>query len=97
MTTQPNELRSAIEVFSDVEDAIAGLEEVPGVLQLLVEAYDLDDRDFTEKQVLDLGTHHKEVYAAISIVQRTLWDMSDKLQKISIKKDLDQENTETTK
>ena len=96
MNTRP-ELRSAFDVFSDVETATAGLEDLARVLQTLVEAYDLDDLDFTEKHVIDLGTHHKEVYSVIYIVQRTLWEMSDKLSQISIRKDLDQENTETTK
>lgn len=98
MNIEPKqELRSAIEVFSDVENATVGLEELPHLLQLLVDNYDLDSREFTEKQVLDLGMSHNTLYSTIFIVQHTLWDMSEKLSKISIKKDLDQEDAETTK
>ncbi len=45
----------------------------------------------------DLGIAGHTIYSVPYMVQNSLYDMSDKLNAISIKKDLDQEDTETAK
>lgn len=45
----------------------------------------------------DLGIAGHTIYSVLYMVQNSLYDMSEKLNAISIKKDLDQEDTETAK
>ena len=97
MNTQPYELRDVREVFADVENAVVGLEELPRLLQLIIDNYHLDNREFTKNEMYDLGIAGHTIYSVLYIVQRSLYDMSDKLNAISIRKDLDQEDTETAK
>ena len=97
MNTQPYELRDVREVFADVENAVAGLEELPRLLQLLIDNYNLDSAELTENERFDLGMASNTLYSVLYIVQSNLYTMSDKLRNISIKKDLDQEDTETAK
>ena len=97
MNTQPYELRDVREVFTEVETAVAGLEELPILLQLLIDRYHLDNNERTKTERLDLSMASGTLYSVLYVVQRSLYDMSDKLNAISIKKDLDQEDTETAK
>lgn len=97
MNTQPYELRDVREVFTEVETAVAGLEELPILLQLLIDRYHLDNNELTKTERLDLSMASGTLYSVLYVVQRSLYDMSDKLNAISIKKDLDQEDTETAK
>lgn len=97
MNTQPTELKSAFDVMDEVENAILELDELPRLLQLLIDNYHLDNREFTKNEMYDLGIAGHTIYSVLYIVQRSLCDMSDKLNAISIRKDLDQEDTETAK
>ena len=97
MNTQPTELKSAFDVMDEVENAILELDELPRLLQLLIDNYHLDKREFTESEMYDLGIAGHTIYSVLYMVQNSLYDMSDKLNAISIKKDLDQEDTETAK
>ena len=90
-------LREVREVFTEVENATAGLDELPRLLQLLIDNYNLDSTELTENEMFDLGMASHTIYSVLYIVQSSLYNMSDKLRSISIKKDLDQEDTETAK
>lgn len=97
MSIQPTDLRDVREVFSEVEDATAGLDLLPRLLQLLIDRYDLDSNELTDGERYDLSMANKTIYSVLYTVQSSLYTMSDKLNAISIKKDLDQEDTATTK
>lgn len=90
-------LRDVREVFTEVENATAGLDELPRLLQLLIDNYNLDSAELTENEMFDLSMASHNIYSVLYIVQSSLYNMSDKLRSISIKKDLDQEDTETAK
>lgn len=97
MNTQPTELRDVIEVFTDVENAVAGLDLLPRLLQLLIDRYNLDSNELTEDERFDLSMASDTLYSVLYTVQSRLYTMSDKLNAISIRKGLDQEDTETAK
>lgn len=97
MNTQPTQLKSAFDVMEEVENAILEIDELPRLLQLLIDNYHLGNKEFTENEMYDLGIAGHTIYSVLYIVQRSLYDMSEKLNAISIKKDLDRENTETAK
>lgn len=97
MNTQPTQLKSAFDVMEEVEDATLGIDELPRLLELLIDNYHLYNREFTEGEMSDLGMAGHTIYSVLYIVQRSLYDMRNKLNAISIKKDLDQEDTETAK
>lgn len=97
MNTQPTQLKSAFDVMDEVEDATLGIDELPRLLELLINNYHLYNREFTEGEMYALGMAGHTIYSVLYIVQRSLYDMSNKLNAISIKKDLDQEDTETAK
>ena len=97
MNTQPTQLKSAFDVMDEVEDATLGIGELPRLLELLINNYHLYNREFTEDEMSALGMAGHTIYSVLYIVQRSLYDMSNKLNAISIKKDLDQEDTETAK
>lgn len=97
MNTQPTEFKSAFDVMEEVENATLEIDELPRLLQLLIDNYHLDNREFTESEMYNLGIAGHTLYSVLDIVQNRLYDMSEKLNAISIKKDLDRENTETAK
>lgn len=97
MNTQPTQLKSAFDVMDEVEDATLGIDELPRLLELLINNYHLYNREFTKDEMSALGMAGHTIYSVLYIVQRSLYDMSNKLNAISIKKDLDQEDTETAK
>ena len=97
MNIQPYKYRDVKEVFSEVETAVAGIEELPVLLQLLIERYHLDSNELTKDERLDLSMASGNLYSVLYIVQRSLYDMNDRLNAISIKEYLDQEDTETAK
>lgn len=97
MNTQPTQLKSAFDVMDEVEDATLGIDELPRLLELLINNYHLYNSEFTEAEMSNLGMAGHTIYSVLYIVQRSLYDMSNKLNAISIKKDLDQEDTETAK
>ena len=97
MNTQPFELRDVREVFTDVENAVVGLDELPRLLQLLIDNYNLDSAELTEDERFNLSMANNTIYSVLYVVQNSLYNMSEKLQNISIRKSLDQEDTETAK
>lgn len=97
MNTQPYELRDVREVFTEVENAVAGLDLLPQLLQLLIDRYNLDSNELTENEMFDLSRASNTLYSVLYTVQSSLYTMNEKLENISIRKDLDQEDTETAK
>lgn len=75
--------KSGYEVEEEFRQALTDLEALPDVLQMLIRSYKLDHTEFTQEDCMNLGTAHKEVYSVISLVQRQLWDISDKVKAIS--------------
>ena len=80
------ETKKAIEILSEVEDATAGLEDLPRVIQLLMSCYNLDEENLTKEQIINIGLAHKTIYATLSTVQMRIYDIIDKLQRIDIKR-----------
>lgn len=91
------EQKTGFEVYCEVEEATSGLEELSGVIQLLIDNYDLSSREWTQEKAMDLGLGCKAIYATLTTVQFRIQDISEKLHRIATKKDPDQEDTETTK
>lgn len=91
------ETKKAIEVFTEVEEATAGLEDLPRVIELIFETYKLNREEITSEDALNMILGRGTIYATLSTVQMRLCDIIDKLQRIDIKKDLTPEHTETTK
>lgn len=97
MNTQPTQIKRAFDVMKEVENATLEIDKLPDLLQLIIENYHLDHEELTESEMYDLGIAGHTIFSVLYMVQNSLYDMSEKLNAISIKKDLDQEDTETAK
>lgn len=75
--------KSGFEVEEEFRQALIDLEALPDVLQMVIRSYKLDSIDYTQADCINLGNAHKEIYSVLSLVQRQLWDISDKVKAIS--------------
>jgi len=80
------ELRSAIEVMCDVEDAVLKVNELPDVIQLLIENLHLDEKEITPDQQLYIIRRKDMIYNVLTLTQRQLWDMIELIDGISVRK-----------
>lgn len=92
MNTQPTQIKRAFDVMKEVENATLEIDKLPDLLQLIIENYHLDHEELTESEKYDLGIAGNTIFSVLYMVQNSLYDMSEKLNAISIKKDLDQED-----
>lgn len=78
--------RTAVEVFSDVEDITIDLMGLSDMLQMLIESTKLDQRDWTQDDEYDFIRSRDRVYNIIDLVSRRLWDMNKAIDNIPLKK-----------
>lgn len=65
MNTQPTELKSAFDVMEEVENAILEIDELPRLLQLLIDNYHLDKKELTKSEMYDLGIAGHTIYSVL--------------------------------
>lgn len=94
MNEQTYELRDVREVFTEVEEATSGIGDLPRLLQLLIDSYNLDSAELTDDERYDLSMASDTIYSVLYIVQNSLYTMNEKLKNISIKKYSEQDNKE---
>lgn len=80
------ELKTGFDIMSEVEDAIIHLEELPDVIQLLIENLKLDERNITKDDEYDLINRRGMIYNVLTLVQRTIWETNDSISAITLKK-----------
>lgn len=88
------ELKSGWEIMSEVEDITIHLNELPQVIQLLIENLKLDELKITKEDEYDLIARRGMIYDVLTLVQRTLYEVNDDISAISLKKA--QTTTEST-
>ena len=81
--------KTAWEIMDEVEQATIELDQLPTLIQLLIERYKLDQLELTKSEKRDLGEAHKEINDVLTLLQWRLFEMQDKLKAIQTKKDLD--------
>lgn len=91
---KPVEVKTGFEIMSEVEDIAIHLNELPNVIQLLVENLKLDERELTKEEEYDYIHRRYMVYDVLTLVQRTLWEVIDGIDNIKLKKA--QTTTEST-
>lgn len=85
-TKQEVQLKSVHELMSEVEDISIKINELPDVIQLLIEGYKLDERDWTENEEYDFIVNRGKVYNVLTLVQRILWEVNDEFSNLNIRK-----------
>ena len=88
------EIKTGFEIMSEVEDIIIHLEELPDVIQLLIENFKLDEKEITKSDELDLINRRDMIYSVLTLAQRTIWEVCDGISDIKLKKA--QTTTEST-
>jgi len=88
------ELKSGFEIMSEVEDITIHLNELPQVIQLLIENLKLDELEITKEDEYELIARRVMIYDVLTLVQRTLYEVNDDISAISLKKA--QTTTEST-
>ena len=73
-------------INADIRDAIyeelLDLEMLPDLIQLFIDAYNMDRLNFTNTDAENLGGSHKQLYSLLSTLQRRLWAINENLHKI---------------
>lgn len=91
------ELKSVHELMSEVEDISIKINELPDVIQLLIESNKLDERDWTTNDEYDFIVQRGRIYNVLTLVQRILWEVNDEFNALSIRKAQEEEATIPTK
>lgn len=85
-TEKRPELKSGIEVMCEVEEIIIKINELPDVIQLLIENLKLDEKDWTENEVYDLINRRDMIYNVLTLVQRNIWEVNEGIENICVRK-----------
>ena len=90
--------RAAIDVFTDVEESIINLEAMPDVIQCLIDALKLSEREATAEELFDLVRNRKTIYNVLMLTQNTIRQTIEAIYSITLtEKGSDATATETTK
>ncbi len=89
MSKKNREQRSAIQVYSDIEDVKVYLSTLPSILQLVIESFHLDNTDITDDDIRDYMARREDLYNSIFLVQTTIYDCIEKIRNISVWNDSD--------
>lgn len=84
--TERVELKSVHELMEEVEDLAIKINELPDVIQLLIENFKLDERDWTQNDEYDFIVQRGKIYNVLTLVQRILWETNDGFTNLSIRK-----------
>ena len=74
--------KTALEVVNDYDKALCGIENLPEIINLLIDRFDLDATEYTDKQALELSLNHKAVYSVLRVIQDSLFVMIERINKI---------------
>lgn len=77
-----------------VEEATIGLDELPTLIQLVIESFNLDKKNPTRDERMDVALNMNAIYTVLSIVQRTIIETNSKLEDIISDNTTDQQKTE---
>lgn len=74
--------KTALEVVNDYDSALYGIENLPEIINLLIDRFNLDATEYTDKQALELSLNHKAVYSVLRVIQDSLFVMIKRIDKI---------------
>lgn len=95
--TRPKADKTGWEILTEAEEATLDLEGLGDMLGILIEYYNLSNRELTDYQKRFLGESSNTIYNILRLVQAGLYSANERIEAIKLKKDLDQEDTETAK
>lgn len=82
----PANAQDQVKRNADIRDAIyeelLDLEMLPDLIQLFIDAYNMDSLNFTNTDAENLGGSRKKLYSLLVTLQRRLWAINENLQKI---------------
>lgn len=96
MNEKKTALKSTIDVYTDVENAICNLSTLPSILQLIIDGFNLDgsntpdDIELTAR-ALDFYARREDMYNSIYLVRNVIYDTVKELRSIKLEADLDDE------
>jgi len=85
-TNNKVELKSVFELMGEVEDISIKINELPDVIQLLIENNKLDEKDWTQDDEYDFIIQRGKIYNVLTLVQRILWEVNDEFNALTIRK-----------
>lgn len=77
--------RAAFLLEDRYTELISPLTNLPDLLQLVIENYKLDSRDYTERDMMKLGGGHAKIYSVLYTVQQALFEFLEKTEVIDSK------------
>lgn len=95
--TRPKADKTDWEILTEAEEATLDLEGLGDMLGILIEYYNLSSRELTDYQKRFLGESGNTIYNILRLVQAGIYSANERIEAIKLKKDLDQEDTETAK
>ena len=98
MTFIKEQSKGAYEMYCEIENITDDLTLLPGVIQNLIEALGLDQKEHTKDEIIAIGLASNRIYETLMLVQKSLFRMEeDRLNLWKEYEKLKPETTETTK
>lgn len=80
------EQKTAFEVLCECQSILSELDNLPELIQLLIDNYHLEKLYLSDAQKIDLVNGHHTIYSVLAIVQSQLTTMNEKITTISLEK-----------
>jgi len=75
-------MNNITEFYNRIEDSTLQLGLIPDVLQTLIDDLNLEERELTLYQQMELSRSHKKLYSVLTLAQLTIWETLESLDKI---------------
>ena len=86
MNGQKYVMKSGLEVLTEVEMATCKLICLPSLIQLIIETFELDQPELSEKALYNFKARREMLYSTIYIVKDAIHEVNDDLAKITHRK-----------
>ena len=79
-------MKSGLEVLTEVENITSNLTALPNLIQLVIEAFELDEPEISEAALYNYKARRNMLYDVIHLVKNELITVNEELREISPKK-----------